>query len=354
MDIYKHFTGTIGKRKVSLDLRFGYCGGSNYGGSYYFEKGSNDAKLLIIGEPEKFEYDATLTATEFPIGADWMAWDRDERHQVATWVFTIKDDRLTGKWQSKDKKQRLDIKLVEEYSNAVPMEMVDYRDSVKKYLGAQKLSATYHFIGVKPSSKVTAADADFINSQLLALMVGDNAGAKTFSDAPAAESHICFEEFRKDCQQLISDTPTKVSSTFLEERYYSMLFPIYNGDGFLVMECTGFCRSSASGLKTKNPYSCIDVAHKKVWHLNDVVADKTKLTELLWDSYKASIQANARVVLAPEKIAPVESMILTQNGLVFCDPSGDDMHLNDETRIFVPYEKLDKVLTTEFKSRMNL
>ncbi len=353
-DIYKHFTGTIGKRKVAMDLRFGFCGGSNYGGSYLYDLAGHDAKTLIIGEPAKFEYDATLTASEYFIGDNWMDAEQDGGSQPATWVFTIKDGHLAGKWQSGDKKQTLDINLVEEYKNAVPLEIFAYRDSTKKYLGYQRLSAVYRFIGVKPSSLVSGSDAEFINGQLLEMTVGKKGGAMTFSDMPLVESRKCFDDFNVDCQRLVSDTPVSDQPALGGHNYYSMLFPIYNGDGFLVMECESFSTGSIKGMTSRNVYSCIDVARKKVWHLNDVVADISKLTELLRDLYRSSVKQGAREVLPADKITPVESMIVTRNGLVFCYPSADDMRITRETRVFVPYEKLSKVLTADFKLRMSM
>ena len=351
-DIYKHFVGTIGKRKVVLDLRFGYCGGSNYGGSYYYEVGSKDAKLLIIGEPEKFEYDAPLQATEYQIDDNWIEVESTNGYRPIRWQFTIKDDHLTGKWYSADKKEILDINMVEDYGGAYPMEILVYRDSAKKYLEAKKIKATYNFIGVKPSAQISKPDADFINSELLQFTGGNKIGASTFQDVPNAQSQKSFDEFRKNCQLLITDTPV-VNMPNEGSDCFALLFPVFNGDGFLTMDYEQFSYTM-NGMNKSHTYNCIDVSRKKVWHLNDIIADKAELTKLLQDEYKNRLKPEARVRAAVDKIAPTENIILTHNGLVFCYPSNDNLHIVDEIRIFVSFNKLKGSLTQDFRSRMNL
>jgi hypothetical protein len=50
-DIYKHYTGSIGKRQVTLDLRYGYQGASNYGGSSFYYADEDRIHHFYISEP---------------------------------------------------------------------------------------------------------------------------------------------------------------------------------------------------------------------------------------------------------------------------------------------------------------
>ncbi len=70
-DIYKHYKGTIGTHQVLLDLRYGYCGSSNYGGSYIHDLTTGTTTRLIISEPASFAHNMELTGTESRIEDYW-------------------------------------------------------------------------------------------------------------------------------------------------------------------------------------------------------------------------------------------------------------------------------------------
>ncbi len=67
LDIYRHYTGTIGSDHVVLDLRYGMDGGSNYGGSacYYIEKNLITNIMIRYPGPDNPPMDADEEFREY-------------------------------------------------------------------------------------------------------------------------------------------------------------------------------------------------------------------------------------------------------------------------------------------------
>ena len=351
-NVYKHFVGTVGKRKVALDFRFGFCGGSNFGGSYVHEAGSNNTKLLMIYEPEKFEYDAQLQATEYFIDDNWLALDRGEHSHPVTWQFTIKGHRLNGKCYGGDIKDSLKIDMVEDYSGAFALEATEYNDSMKKYFGTTALKATYGYDGVVPAVAMPLADAHIINAQLVAQLGYSGSEPITITDYEKQAARMSFEAFTKKCQQLITDTPVDNLPTSVSSGFTSM-FPVYNGDGLLTMEYQHY-NSGVNLNIDKHGYFCLDVTRNKIWHLNEMVSDYSELTNIIQKEYKSRKEQHKLIDMPMEQLVPTDNIILTPAGLVFCYISNDELAMVPELRVFVPYSKLRPVLTSDFRGRMKI
>ncbi len=346
-DIYKHYVGTIGDRHIALDLRYGYQGGSNYGGSCYYDLDKEGTTHIIIGEPESFDHGVPMRAEEgkenMQLGKDAMFPDRN--NLTAMWHFVIFGDSLTGTYENMDTKNKYDLHLKEDYSKSYEMDMIVFTNdrSVKNSVG--KPLARMYFMGVRPSLAMKEDDATFINDAQLAFSGAAKIGATNWEDY--------FRLLTKRyLEKVISKKDT--SSPFFDES----ILPVYNDNGLLVLEKT-------IGFDDTISYLCLDVYNKKQIHLKDALdVNNKKLSELLERSlrekYRLDHDKKLSTWLLVDEIPVTENIMLTNKGINFTyndgeiyKTSGDFRHLSS-LNIFLSYDQLSGMLKPEFKKRMNL
>ena len=350
-DIYKHYTGTIGTKKVTFDLRFGFCGGSNYGGSYICDFEAKSVKCLIINAPQSSNHNARLSGMEVDVEEELGL-----TKSGPTWNFRIKGDSVVGKWESEDRKHVYDIKLTEDYTRSYKLDILVHSDTVSvgnprglPYIGV------YNFIGLKPAASLGKADAEFINSQLVQMTSLGQVHAKGIAEFPAAQAKQKFGEFKATVEKLTESDERRLSNRGDSKKNYynTLLFPVCNENGMLVMESDQY-ELALFGIHTKHSYSCIDVTNKRVWRIGDILTmNRAILTKLLQDEYRTSQEGNVEKQMAADKIVPTEDVLITHAGLIFCVPAINTKFAT-ESRIFVPYDKLAALLTKDFKTRMGL
>jgi hypothetical protein len=330
LDIYKHYRGTIGSKTISLDLRFGFCGGSNYGGSSYYYVGNEELTGLMINEPERFDLGVTLHSNEFSIGKNLVTDVHDpqnDRENNPHWEFEISGNKLTGKRHSIDGKTTEDVHLTEDYSESVALDMAFFEDPVSKM----------HLISAKPSPSVSKADADFISRSTLNFFTG--------KDAASAD----WPEYLKGFKTNLTG--------------YIILLPVYNDDGFLVLEKqTGFAPASFS-------YLCLDVSNKKQLELKDIIkADNNALSSRLETAARKKYKLDAGKKLSTwfksDKIPVTDKIMLTNTGINFCydlseiipekDYQGKFIFPDAPVKIFLSYAQLHDLLTADFRKRIGM
>lgn len=340
-NIYKHFVGTIGKDKVVMDLRWGYCGGSNNGGSFFYNSATKDFRYLMIGEPQSYAHDVQLTASEYRIDDNWFSRTHDE---VPRWNFFIKGNKLTGTWRSADGKDTLAINLIEDYSNATPLEIMAYQQKIKQGKAKYSQDVHYSFIGVKPADDMKTRDAEFISNIMLQQANGTSVNAASWTEYPKAQGRKDINEYKDNYKP---DWPGKNVGYHKAYCHHSM-FPMYNENGILVTEYTYF-NDSTSGRSFRN----IDVANKKILTSADILTtDKATLTTLLRNEYN-NVKTPENVEKIPvDNIVPTENLIITHNGIAFNYQQGSSC--SSEMWIFLSYDKLQPLLTKEFKEKMKI
>ncbi len=324
-DIYKHYKGTLGGKAVSLDLRYGYCGGSNYGGSTYYYDDNERTTLFYIYEPKSYEHGVTLTAGEQQEQTNiWEDYKDQMEPVMPTWEFKILGNKLIGKWQSDDKKINSDIELDEDYSRSVPMDIRFIKDSTS---GAS-------FVGVKPAATVSKKNADFIEGEQLKFVSSSDETIKTWPDY--------LRYYAKNNSGM----------------FYFM--PVYNDNGFLVLE-----KNLRIKKLEKNYYLNLDVNNRKQVTLNDIViSDRKKLSAMLETAVRKKYNLEAGKKLSTwfinDQMPVTDNIMIGHKGIVFCYNPGviynvnHDKDENNVIRVFLSYGQLSKIMKPDFRRRIGM
>ncbi|PQJ12036.1 hypothetical protein CJD36_009620 [Flavipsychrobacter stenotrophus] len=340
-NIYKHFVGTIGKDKVVIDLRWGYCGGSNNGGSFFYNSATKDFRYLMIQEPLSYAHNVQLKASEYRIDDNYYSQSHAE---VPHWNFFIQGNKLTGTWRSADGKDTLAINLTEDYSNATPLEIMAYGQEIKKGKAKYSQDVHYSFIGVKPADDMKTRDAEFISNIMLQQANGTSVNAASWADYPKAQGRKDINTYKDNYKP---DWPTKNVGYHKAYCHHSM-FPMYNENGILVTEYT-YYNDSSNGRSFRN----IDVANKKILTTADILTpDKATLTTLLRNEYN-NVKTPENIEKIPaDNIVPTENIIITHNGIAFNYPQTSNC--SSEVWVFLSYDQLKPILTQNFRDKMKI
>ncbi len=308
-DIYRHYKGTIGKDTVTLDLIFGFKGGSNYGGSAYYRKNSDAITRFLIGEPPSQDQHQTLYCVEVVPGSEF------ERNKSPKWEIKMTGNKLQGKWYSIGKTTEADIDLTEDYSRSYPMDIYVKRtkaidDTVKT------ATADNFFLYAKPSAAVKPRDAAFINSKINKIPV-------------------------KYLTSFLKDKPATNQMTLM------YLMPVYNDKGFLTLKM----QYGYESYPENEAYLCLDVEQKRMLAYDDIMEnDPELLSAILGKAYSKLKDTNAN---ATTGISPTKNVMITYNGIIF-HYNNKQIAGEENVSIYVPYSELSSLLKKDFKNRMGL
>ncbi len=361
-NIYKHFTGTIGKHKAVLDLRYGFQGASNYGGSTYYFSDEDGLNYFLISQPPTFSHNDVFRAQVFPENIPLSEIKNVYSIYVQTprFEFTLSHDSLLGKWFNPNGQEQLKITLTEDRTNALPFEFKHAADSAAatgKKNAAMKAVATYR--GIQSTSKIKEKDAVFIYKAVLAFMGNPATGAKDWHDL----YNICLKKFLADFNASVN-SGSEVNASNFSGNY--TLFPVYNDNGFLVLQKGGFqYLFDTKEYTDRNLYLCLDVKDKKVLKLDDILTiNNDALTTLLEKTFRKKYQLEPGKKLSDlfttDKMPFTDNFTLANKGLIFSySPSKifrDDQDIADlqEMRIFLSYDDLAGLLKPEFKTRVGV
>ena len=365
-DIYKHYTGTLGNRHIALDLRFGYQGGSNYGGSTWYFIDSPGQTLFFITQPDSDSHNVTLKAWEESTADNKQdtarAWtDLRDRNPTqgnsAEWELIIAGKNITGMRHSADGVTNERVLLAEDYSNAVPMDMMIYTDSSHPPAA---------FYGVGPAASVSRKDAGFINEATIAFLGDDKSSAwpgyfKYYSESyeaalPARQPLITKQDSMLDAIHAVTDTRKRITC----------LMPAYNDDGFLVLERLYYPGIKKGDNASGTSWLCLDVrSHRQLTMDYMLDADSATLCPLL------TAEAARKYNIPPGK--KLSSLFTTDTlpfptcvrpahkGLIFSYKPGEVTSLiddpfitNNPIEIFLSYDQLAPMLTKKFKKRLGI
>lgn len=144
------------------------------------------------------------------------------------------------------------------------------------------------------------------------------------------------------------------------------VFPVYEDDGFLVLQKGGFQYDFENKEYTdRNTYLCLDLKNRKTLKLNDVLdVNNDLLTSLLEKAFRKKFQLEPGKKLSDlfnsDKMPMTDNFILVNKGLIFSySPvkifhDSEDISELQEMRIFLSYDELGSMLKPEFKKRIGL
>jgi len=364
-NIYGHYTGTIGNHKAVFDLRYGFQGGSNFGGSTCYFTDEAGLNFFIIAQPPTFSHDETLRGQIFPENQPLSDIKNVYSILVQTKRFECKlsNDSLIGKWMTPGQIDQLNIALKEDYSNALPFVFKHAADSVPIVGSVGKKSDTMRAIvsytGVDISPGLKKKDAAFISNAVAQFMSSPRTRVKDPKDLADA----CFQRFITDFKTAAKEGKEVNGGNFTGK--YT-LFPVYNDDGFVVLQEGGYQYDFEFKEYTdRYLYLCLDVKNKKTLKLNDVLdVNNDILTPLLEKAFIKKYQLEPGKKLSDlfisDKMPLTDNFIIVNKGLIFsyCPTKifHDDQDISElqEMRLFLSYDELGSMLKPEFKNRIGL
>lgn len=333
-DIYKHYTGHIGNKKVVIDFRYGFGLQTNYGGFHYYDPETNSLKWVLTRKPEAHQ--SALTASEFDETDSWGS--PVNTHTAATWIYTINGDRLTGKWTSGNR--TLDIDLKEDYSSAIPFDILTYTDSAKfSTQDRRTVVVTYDFVAVAPLPGDTHTG---ITGMLFAALRAGKNNAASYDALPSSLAAHRMQELRKEYNDPANTTYTPAPG-IMRRLYQGLAFPVYNQNGLLTMEYYA--------ARTGIIYTTFDANTGRRLAVNDII--KPDAGDQLLTIIRKQYAAHANIAglrLSPSQPDLGFQLIPSVGGLIFSYmPKPESEH---PVNISVPYNDLKDLLTPEFKSQV--
>lgn len=354
---YKRYTGTIAGQPVVANI---YSYGDNTAdGTYYY---ANKSEVLYISLEIDSANVGHIEVTESVITdrpKENEEADEDSRMENV-WDVTFNDDHITGKFYKDKGAPTYDIDLHEDYSNAYPLDMVRYDDSVK----AQKVDegAIVSWMGVVPSAKMAAADADFINRGILQLM--KNERMVTLPDISETKDFqhkylsAYLTQYGQYVEKLKNGTETADPNRRFEQ--YLEIVPMYNDKGMLVLANQWYDYSGGAHGNHGSSYINIDVRDKKIWKTEDVLhADSTAISKLLDEEARSKFHMGKTDTISnflnAERVPVSSNIIIADKGITFCYSTMEIATIPEgDIKFFIPYNKLKPLLKAEFVARMGL
>jgi hypothetical protein len=361
-NIYRHYAGTVGNHKAVLDLRYGFKGASNFGGSTCYFTDEGGLSFFLISQPPTFSDTELFRAQVFPEDVPLSEIKNVYSIFVQTqrFEFKLSKDSLNGKWFAPGAMEQLSISLKEDYSNALPFIFKNAADSViavGRKNDTMKAIVSYKGVEVSPGMKKT--DAVFINHAVARFMSNAKASVKDPHDFPEA----CFRKFFTDFKVSVNEGKEVNGGTF---RGIFTLFPVYNDDGFLVLQKGGYQYDFENKEYTdRYLYLCLDVKNKKTLKLDDILlVNNEALTALLEKAFrkKYHLEPGKKLndMFISDKMPLTDNIIVVNKGLIFSywpvKIFRDDADISElqEMRLFLSYDELGTMLKLEFKSRVGL
>jgi hypothetical protein len=304
----------------------------------------------LTGEEQK-EVDTT----------DWGPTRRDTT--LPRWTFTISDNKLTGKWQRRGKKEVYDIDLTEDYSNSYKMDLRVFRDSSSINSDRNnKLVEYVTFIGVKPA--LDCKDADYITKEELKFLA-ENEQVQNDWDAFQKEGlRSFFSRFDKRKKEVM-DMPDNIDGKHFRCSIDIYFMPVYNDNGILVLKKEIKVQNTDhySSINTTSSLS-LDVKNKKECHYKDILnADNKKLSALLEAAirkkYRLDEKKKLSTWLTVDKIPVTQNIAIGHKGINFTYNYGEiykggKYSSHEGQTVFLSYKQLYSMLTPAFKKRMGL
>lgn len=361
-NIYRHYSGTVGSRKMVMDFRFAFHGSSDFGSStgYFTDQGGLD--FFRISLPHAFPETHIMRGILFPenIPLNDIKNVNNIFFQTPRLLFTLSNDSLTGEWDNPDTREALKINLKEDTLNAIPAGFMYTADSLivigKKN---EKIEASVTYTGIRLSSKMKLKDLDFITGALMHFIGASKISAINSNDF----SQIFFRKFFADFKSAVNNGKEMSGSNFSGN--YT-LFPVYNDNKFFVLQIGGYHYDFENkNYDDRITYLCLDMMNKKKLKLGDILdVNNELLTSLLEKAFRKKYQLDPGKKLndlfIDGKLPMTDNFILVNKGLIFsyCPAKifkdGEDISELQEMRIFLSYDELENILKPIFKKRIGL
>ncbi len=321
-NIYKHYTGTIGKRKVVLDLVWGYQGGSNFGGSYYYFTDSPHVYRMAILEPPTFEHTERLHAVVDDEENPWQPSNKSFNDADITWDFFIQDSTLTGVYKSKASGEEQTMYLVETRGQSLAFDIVIGSDrAIIPSPDGAGIRADIFTLGITPSRQYTnITEMDFVNRELLNFSRVENIQSEYIADYYKA-MRVNFIKAAKIYFTRLFESGKPVNpedAAYKSHTSRSLIMrPIYNDTGFLVIR-----KYYTDGGNRSEDFLNLDVKSAKRLALKDILKINPRVLSWMLETafrrkYGLGNEAKLNQWLTVERLPVPEKFSLSPGGLTF-------------------------------------
>lgn len=354
LQFYKRFEGTVAgqnvvvhlHRKIAMDEAIPDTTYS-LGGVYYYEK---------IGRPISL-YGTNDTADERHYILDEYSGTRYATGN-ARWDIFLKDDGITGTWVSADSAVQYDIRLNEQYpAGSYHVALWHNRKDIPFKPGKAQPAATWTATILVPGEEMNSADSAFLR-HIINQSMGDTGSLSTEQIvSQQADSYTAYYR-RTIAEEYVADSS---ENTFRFNYYTNTDMRVrYNDKSMLVVEVLSSDYTGGAHGMYASSYLNIDMRESRLWHLDEVLRVDTPALRILLEKEARrmfDIPANEKLGsrLLTEIVNPTANFYIAPAGLVFVyTPYEIASYADGQPELFIPYTVLKKLLTPEFKQRMNL
>lgn len=330
---YKHFTGTIAGKRVQADI---YLIDSEISGAYCFDEAGTPFSLSNIDDTIKSD-DTLYLYEENKTG-------KKDYNIVSHWKVILQGNKLIGKYLAADG-NIADINLIEDYGNgSCRMNVVTFDTGIRVRTSSAFSSYLLTILNNKNADKQNAVFENAIDRLL------------SYNDTATGNytNYIrlnCQENFEYLIEIDSLQSPSDDSFSIIHK---NIIKPIYNKGNIVTLEYFRLSEpSDAAHASYASYYSCLDMQEKRIWRLTDILNVDTLAISYLLEKSAETDGLTERLDVGPIPIT--ENVYFTNKGLVFSyNPYGIASFADGQVEIFVSFSELSSMLTTAFKTRMNI
>ncbi len=359
---FRHYTGTAGRHKMVLDMRYNASGIPSLGSSTYYFTDEGGLNFFLTKAPPQYSKSDVFNSQVFPENMPLSNISNAYSDQVQTsrLSFVFSHDSIKGTWLNGNGQEQLPLTLKEDNTGGVPFIFSQTTDSVVVVTKKQEtVKALATYVGVQPSPRSNTKDVMFIDKALARFMGGSESHIKDSRYFSAICFQKFFDQFRAAAKENKRLTATSFSDVFT-------LFPVYADNGFLVLQQGGYQYDFDKDSYTdQNRYLCLDLESRKTLQLDDIlVRNNDMLSKLLENAFRKKYQVEPgkklNTMFLTDALPVTDNFILVGKGLIFSYSPAvifreeQDISGLQEMRLFLSYDELAGMLKPEFKSRVGL
>jgi hypothetical protein len=354
-DIYRHYSGTIGNKKVSADVVWGYQGGSNYGGSWYYPVNEAGQVHFSIYEPVSYDHGIPMSAGEETIDSS-LTSDPDYSRKGSKLEFTMALNSFTGKRISAGNNTSATIDLKEDYSHSVAFDLRgEYRTSKTINSAPQApYNSSFSLIAI-PAATNSNEKAAFIKEAILKLCQINT--VSTGEDFKYISKALCDNKY----EEYTTAQNNNASAENAKNNFHSSvtILPVYNDNDLLVLKNTEIV-PVLNEQKVRISVVCLDIKNLREIDLQNIFNDIAGSNKAAFDQimekeirgrFKLSNTTKLSGILPSGNIPECTLFYPVHKGLIFHYPEGT-LSAKKEFDLYIPYTRLSNLLNKDFLERV--
>ena len=339
---YKRFSGNLAGKQIVVQLQR-YNG--HVQGSYQYTAVGEAIQLTNWEDTDNNPLRIHLN--EFVAGANS---EGDE----AVWTLDLNDNAATGEWKRGSSQYALSLR--EEYpEGSTRLKALYNADSAALFPGrATSPGATISRSYLMPPE---GANNDFLYNAMRAQMWPNSRRGDDIAALIHAADDRYFGDYRRDnAGEASSPDEDDFTLRYSSEDVISVL---YNDSGWLVTEDFSSDYTGGAHGNYGSSYANIDRSQTRVWTVTDVLADTIALRPFLAEAairffnLKPGDRMEDRLLV--DAVPPTANFFLSGTGLTMVyNPYEIASYADGQVKLFIPYRRIQALLTPAFRSRMGI